>query len=73
MATDRAKQIYKERASTAECINAIQHNRGLTSFRVRGLKKVKAVLLWYALIHNLMRGYSLRLEAKNKSPALQAT
>jgi transposase len=72
MATDQAKQIYKERASTAECINAIQHNRGLTSFRVRGLQKVKAVLLWFALIHNLMRGYKLRLEAQKKSGALQA-
>lgn len=65
MATDEAKTIYKQRASTAELINAIQHNRGLTAYRVRGLVKVKAVALWYALSHNLMRAHTLRLNAQN--------
>lgn len=63
MATESAKQIYKLRAATAECVNAIAHNRGLQSFRVRGLAKVKAVALWYALIHTLMRGVTLRMAA----------
>lgn len=65
MATDEAKTIYKQRASTAELINAIQHNRGLTAYRVHGLAKVKAVALWYALSHNLMRMHTLRLNAQN--------
>jgi hypothetical protein len=65
MSTDEAKTIYKQRASTAELINAIQHNRGLTAYRVRGLVKVKAVALWYALSHNLMRTHTLRLNAHN--------
>ena len=39
----------------AECVNAIARNRGLRQFLVRGLKKVRAVVLWYALAHNLMR------------------
>ena len=60
MATDEAKAIYKERAATAECVNALARNRGLQQFRVRGLKKVKAVALWYALAHNLMRAVALR-------------
>jgi transposase len=63
MGTDEAKAIYKERASTAECVNAIARNRGLRQFLVRGLKKVRAVVLLYALAHNLMRAVTLRREA----------
>jgi transposase len=53
MATDEAKAIYKERAATAECVNAQARNRGLIRFLVRGLDKVKAVALWHALAHNM--------------------
>lgn len=60
MATKAAKEIYKDRAATAECVNAIMRNRGLQQFRVRGLRKVRAVLLWYALAHNLNRAITLR-------------
>jgi len=63
MATAEAKVIYRERASTAECVNAHARNRGLQRFLVRGLKKVKAVALLYALAHNLMRAARLRAEA----------
>ena len=52
MGTPEAKAIYGQRASTAECVNAIARNRGLRAFRVRGRGKVKAVLLWFALAHN---------------------
>jgi len=55
MGTDEAKTIYKERAATAECVNALARNRGLSRFNVRGLDKVKSVLLWFVLAHNLMR------------------
>ena len=60
MAAEEAKTIYKERAATAECVNAQARNRGLLQLRVRGRVKVKAVALWYALAHNLMRAVSLR-------------
>jgi len=63
MGTAEAKEIYKERASTAECVNAIARNRGLQQFLVRGLSKVRAVALWFALAHNLMRAVALRAEA----------
>jgi transposase len=63
MATDEAKAVYRQRASTAECVNAIARNRGLQRFLVRGLRKVKAVVLLYALAHNLMRGVALRAAA----------
>jgi transposase len=62
MATDEAKKIYQQRASTAECVNAHARNRGLQRFWVRGLVNVKAVALWYALAHNLMRADALRAE-----------
>ena len=55
MATAEAKELYKERAATAECVNAQARNRGLVLLPVRGLKKVKAVALLFALAHNLMR------------------
>ena len=63
MGTPEAKEIYKERASTAECVNAISRNRGLRQFLVRGLRKVRAVVLWFAIAHNLMRAVALRAEA----------
>ena len=63
MATDAAKTIYPERAATAECVHALARNRGLQRFLVRGLAKAKAVALWYALAHNLMRAATLRAVA----------
>ena len=63
MATEAAKTIYKERASVAEWVNAVQHNRGLVALRVRGREKVKAIVLWFALLHNLLRGLVLRQAA----------
>ena len=60
MATEEAKAIYKDRASTAECVNALARGRGLLCFLVRGLIKVKAIALWQALAHNLLRGAKLR-------------
>ena len=60
MATAEAHAIYRERAATSECVNALARNRGLHQFVVRGLRKVRAVLLWFALAHNLMRTVALR-------------
>jgi transposase len=60
MGTDQAKDIYKERAATAECVNAIARNRGLQQFNVRGLVKARAVILWYVIAHNMMRAGALR-------------
>ena len=55
MATQEAKDIYKQRAATAECVNAQARNRGLRQFPVRGMLKAKAIVLWHALAHNLSR------------------
>jgi Transposase DDE domain len=62
MATADAQIIYKDRAATAECVNALARNRGLRQLLVRGVAKVKAIALWFAIAHNVMRGVSLRAE-----------
>jgi transposase len=59
MGTPEAQAIYKERAATAECVNAQARNRGLRQLPVRGLAKAQVIALWYALAHNLMRAYAL--------------
>lgn len=55
MATEEARVIYRERAANAEWTNAQARNRGLQQYRVRGLAKVRSVLLWFALAQNLQR------------------
>jgi len=55
MASDEAKEIYKQRAATAECVNAQARNRGLLRMPVRGLSKVRSVVGLFVLVHNLMR------------------
>jgi len=55
MASEQAKTIYKERASTSETVNAdLRTYRGVSRFLVRGLRKVRCVVLWSALAYNLM-------------------
>jgi transposase len=73
MATPEAREIYKERASTAECVNAQARNRNLQQFRVRGLARVKAVVLLYVLAHNLMRTATLRAEQRTERQAAGKT
>lgn len=60
MGTPAAKEVYKQRAATAECVNAQARNRGLRLLAVRGLQKVKAVAMWFAIAHNMARSFSLQ-------------
>jgi transposase len=66
MGTDLAQAIYRLRAQTAELTNARLRNHGIYQVRVRGLAKVKAVLLWHALALNLLRAEALRAEAAQR-------
>lgn len=60
MQTEEAKAIYKERASTSECVNALTRVRyGLQQFSVRGIPKVLSITLLVVLTHNLLRWISL--------------
>ena len=73
MATDDAKTIYRDRAATAECVNAQARNRGLHPFRVRGTAKVRCVLLFHALAHNLLRTFALAPELLGLGKPLPVT
>lgn len=55
MASEEGKEVYKQRASTSETVNAdLRSYRGLSQFTVRGLNKIRCVALWCALAYNLM-------------------
>ena len=59
MGSAEAKEIYKERASSAELVNAHARNRSLIRLLVRTLAKVRAVALWFATVHNMARSFKL--------------
>ena len=61
MSSDLAKTLYVRRGATVECANAQLRRRGLARLNVCGLAKARAVLLWHALAHNLMRMRSLQI------------
>jgi len=54
METDEAKEIYKERASTAEFVNARVRTRGFTQVLVSGLNKVQVLATLFALGQNML-------------------
>ena len=55
MGTPAAKELYKQRASTVETVNAeCKTYRGLGPILVRGMNKVRCIALWSALAYNLM-------------------
>lgn len=62
MGTKEGKAKYRLRA-ICEWTNAMGRNRGLQQFFVRGLAKVKAVALWFALVQNLLQLVALRAAA----------
>lgn len=59
METEEAKAVYKERAATAECVNAHLRRYGLQQLLVRGSSKVRSVLLLVAITHNILRWIAL--------------
>jgi transposase len=59
MKTEEAKKIYQQRSATSEWVNAQARNRGMQKLVVRGTQKVKSILLWFALVHNLWVSYRL--------------
>lgn len=54
MATEEAKQIYRQRGAVAEFPNAwIKDKIGLRQFRLRGLLKVRMEAVWACLTYNV--------------------
>jgi transposase len=66
MGTAEGKEVYKQRSSSAEWVNAGMRNRGMYQVLVRGIAKVRAVVLLQALVHNLKQ--TLRLWTLKKLP-----
>jgi hypothetical protein len=61
MATERAREIYRQRAQVAETPNLwIKAKFGLRQFSVRGLRKVGMEALWACLTYNLCVWIRLR-------------
>ena len=58
MASEAGKAQYKPR-SICECIHARWRNWDLRQLTVRGMEKVRAVVLWYALTNNILQGHRL--------------
>ena len=61
MGTEEAKEKFNHRSKT-DSPNAECRNHGLVRFLVRGLAKVKSVVMWHVLVHNLFRMVALRAE-----------
>jgi transposase len=55
MRTPQGQAIYRERAATAETVNAeTKTYRGLGRLLVRGLRKARCIALWSALAYNVV-------------------
>ena len=59
MKSAHGKAVYKRR-TMGECINARARQWGLRQFLVRGVDKVRAVLLWFALANNILAAHRLK-------------
>jgi transposase len=59
MASEAGKAQYKDR-TICECIHARWRNWDLRQLTVRGIEKVRAVMLLYALTNNILQGHRLR-------------
>ena len=59
MKSPHGKGVYKRR-SMGECINARFRQWHLRQFTVRGVRKVTAALLWFALANNILSGHRLQ-------------
>jgi transposase len=58
MASEAGKAQYQAR-TICECIHARWRNWDLRQLTVRGIAKVRAVVLWYALTNNILQGHRL--------------
>ena len=71
MATEEAKQIYRQRSRLAEFPHAwIKERCGLRQFRCRGLLKATLEATWAVLSYNLTRWFALKRQATLNPVAL---
>ena len=60
MGTEEAKENLIQRGAVAELVHAVLDQWNLARMRVRGVEKVRTVLLWFVLAHNWIRTRLLR-------------
>ena len=70
MSTPEGKAEYRNRGKT-EWSNAQARRSGLDKVRVRGLKKVNTVVLWFVLMMTLLRGAKLRQQRAGTIPGAE--
>ena len=71
MATEQAKQIYRQRSHLAEFPHAwIKERCGLRQFRCRGLLKATLEATWAVLSYNLTRWFALKRQVTRTPAAL---
>ncbi len=69
MASEKAQAIYRRRGPVAEFVHAwIKTKLGLRQFHVRGLRKVRAEMLWACFTYNMQQGIRLG-RAPDPAPA----
>jgi transposase len=67
MASPEGQAVYKQRPIT-ECSHALMRQNGLWQFAVRGMAKVKSLMLWHALSNNILQGHRLMREIAEPAP-----
>ena len=73
METERAKAAYRRRSEVAEFPNAWGKERlGVRKFRVRGLRKARAELLWALLAYNIAQWIRLAWKPAARAAAAAA-
>ncbi len=60
MGTEAAKAKLTQRGAVAELVHAVMDQWNLSRVRVRGVEKVRTVLLWFVLVHDWIRTRLLR-------------
>jgi transposase len=60
MGTPAGQEMLTIRGAVAELVHAVLDQCNLARVQVRGLKKVRTLLLWFTLVHNWMRERLLR-------------
>ena len=55
MGTEEAQSKLVKRGAVAELVHTVLDQFNLSRMRVRGIEKVKTILLWFVLVHNWMR------------------
>jgi hypothetical protein len=69
METPEGQAILAGRGQVAELVHAVLDQKNLARMVVRGMDKVRTILLWFVLAHNLIRTRLLHKKMAQTAPA----